>query len=231
MKQKMRWGSALLLTVLLLLSACDRTEPAPASSPVPAAVTAEPGPTVTPGTPEPSAAEELEEAIFPRSLSFASGAGGWSTELEVAEDGSFTGFHHDSDMGDTGENYPNGTVYICHFRGQFSQPEQVDDLTYTMRLEWIEAEEVEGEEEETFADGVRYIGSYPYGLDDADEVLIYLPGSQRQNLPEYFVNWTWAFAPWNTDDELSQNGEDELTCYGLYNVAGAQGFVEVGSQR
>ena len=244
--------SALLLAAPLLLSACARTDSNPApSNPATAAVTAEPEPTLSapPATPlasEPATAAvtaepeptpappsttepapEPAEAIFPRSFSFGSGAGGWSTELEVAEDGSFTGVHHDSDMGVTGENYPNGTVYTCHFHGQFSQPEQVDDLTYTMRLEWIEAEEVEGEE--TFADGVRYVGSYPYGLDGADEIQIYLPGSKRQDLPESFVSWTWAWDPWDTEDELSQNGEDELTRYGLYNVAGEQGFVEVGA--
>ena len=45
----------------------------------------------------------------------------------------------------------------------------------------------------------------------ADEILIYLPGSQRQDLPEDFVIWTWAFDPWDAGDELSQNGEDKLT--------------------
>ena len=93
-------------------------------------------------------------------------------------------------------------------------------------MESIEQDETEGEE--TIADGVRYIGSSPYGLDNADEILIYLPGSQRQDLPEDFVIWTWAFDPWDAGDELSQNGEDKLTQYGLYNVSGAQGFVSVG---
>ena len=41
---------------------------------------------------------------------FSSGAGGWSTELKVADDGTFTGAYHDSEMELTGENYPNGTV-------------------------------------------------------------------------------------------------------------------------
>lgn len=162
------------------------------------------------------------EAIFPRSFSFASGAGGWSTELEVAADGSFTGFYHDSDMGDQ-------TVYICHFHGTFSQPVRVDDLTYSLRLESIEQDETEGEE--TIVDGVRYIVSRPYGLDGADEIFIYLPGSRRQNLPESFVNWTWAFDPWDTEDELSQEGTDKLTQYGLFNVFGEQGFVSVGQVR
>ena len=223
----------LLLALPLCLTACAPAEPAPTAFTEPiAAVTAAPetapttastqeitaAPTAAP-TAEPTS-DPAADAIFPRSFCFSSGAGGWSTELEVEADGSFTGLHHDSDMGDTGENYPYGTVYTCNFHGKFSQPVKVDDDTYSVRLESMEQEETEGEE--VIEDGVRCIGSYPYGLDDADEILIYLPGSLRQDLPEGFVNWSTAFAPWDGD---------RLTCYGLYNVAGAQGFVEVGSQR
>lgn len=214
-----------LLTALLLLSACARHSADPG---LPDADVGEEEPIQArqpasgeeaPPEEEPEEQEKAEEAIFPRSFCFASGAGAWSTELEVAADGSFSGLYHDTDAGDAEESYPNGTVYICTFRGQFSQPEQVDGNTYRVRLEGLEAEETEGEE--TFADGRRYVGSRPYGLDDADEILIYLPGSRRQDLPQAFVDWTWAFDPWDTDDEL--------TAYGLYNVAGEQGFVAVGS--
>lgn len=157
------------------------------------------------------------EAIFPRSFRFASGAGGWSTDLEVAADGSFTGVYYDSD---------NGMVTFCNFHGEFSQPVQVDEYTYSMRLESIEQEETEGEE--TVTDGVRYIALSPYGLDDADEILIYLPGSQRQDLPEGFVGWAETWHPWDTEDRMtSQEGTDKLTRYGLYNVSGEQGFVSV----
>ncbi len=221
----MRWGSRaiLLLALSLCLTACGAP---PEASPAPGGAVTETVPDAAAPPVEEPAADPAAEAIFPRSFCFASGAGGWSTELEVAADGSFTGMYHDSDMGDTGEDYPNGTVYICRFSGSFSQPVKVDDLTYSLRLESIEQDETEGEE--TIADGVRYIGSSPYGLDNADEILIYLPGSQRQDLPEDFVIWTWAFDPWDAGDELSQNGEDKLTLYGLYNVSGAQGFVSVG---
>lgn len=223
----------LLLLLPLCLTACGTPrEVAPDGSPAPTVAVTEivpantPTPVITvPPTVEPTQ-DPVAEAIFPRSFCFSSGAGGWSTELSVEADGSFTGLHHDSDMGDTGEGYPNGTVYICHFQGKFSQPVKVDDFTYSMRLESMEQEETA--EEEIIEDGIRYVGSYPYGLDDADEILIYLPGSQQQDLPEGFVNWTWAFDPWDTEDELSRNGEGKLTQYGLYNVSGEQGFVSIG---
>ena len=229
----MKAKKLLLLALPLCLTACAAPrEAAPDSSPVPSMAVTETAPAVAhaptpeitvPPTAEPDPAAEV---IFSRSFCFASGAGGWSTELEVAADGSFTGLHYDSDMGVTGEDYPHGTVYICHFHGKFSQPVKVDEFTYSVQMERIEQEETEGEE--TIEDGVRYVGSYPYGLDSADELLIYLPGSQRQDLPEGFVNWTRAFDPWDTEDELSQEGADRLTQYGLYNVAGEQGFVSVG---
>ena len=52
----------------------------------------------------------ISEAI---NMTFASGAGGWSTELTLNPDGSFNGNYHDSEMGDTGEDYPNGSMYIA----------------------------------------------------------------------------------------------------------------------
>lgn len=162
-------------------------------------------------------ADPASEAIFPRSFRFASGAGGWSTDLEVAADGSFIGVYYDSD---------NGMVTYCNFHGKFSQPVQVNEYTYSMRLESIEQEKAEGEE--TVTDGIRYIVSSPYGLDGADEILIYLPGSQRQDLPEGFVGWAETWHPWDTEDRMtSQEGTDKLTRYGLYNVSGGQGFVSV----
>lgn len=244
MKNKLRTWVALALC-LTACGAPGETVPEAPSSPPPAVAEDAPaeGPaapsTVEPALPpeeettdlpteeneEGPAADPASEAIFPRSFRFASGAGGWSTELEVAADGSFTGSYHDSEMGATGEDYPYGTVIFCNFHGKFSQPVKVDEYTYSMRLESIEQEETEGEE--TVTDGIRYIASSPYGLDDADEISIYLPGSQRQDLPEGFVNWTGAFDPWDTEDELSQEGTDKLTQYGLYNVSGGQGFVSV----
>ena len=35
--------------------------------------------------------------------------------LDIRPDGSFEGEYFDSDMGSTGEGYPNGTVYLCDF--------------------------------------------------------------------------------------------------------------------
>lgn len=70
-------------------------------------------------------------------FTFSSGVGGWQTTLYIRADGSFTGEYFDSDMGVTGEGYPDGTVYVCTFNGQFAPLSQIDDLTYTTTVESI----------------------------------------------------------------------------------------------
>ena len=67
---------------------------------------------------------------------FSSGAGGWATELFIAEDGSFEGHFHDGDLGVTGPGYSHGTMYYCDFTGHFGEPEYVDD--YTVKAELLE---------------------------------------------------------------------------------------------
>ena len=55
----------------------------------------------------------------PKNFLFCSGAGGWSTGLKLNADGTFSGEYHDSNMGETGDGYPNGTMYECTFSGKF----------------------------------------------------------------------------------------------------------------
>ncbi|MBU5434949.1 hypothetical protein [Pseudoflavonifractor sp. MSJ-37] len=202
---------------LSLLAGCGGTAAPTASSAQTPADMPAPVESVAP-VPTPMAVESSqapEEALFPRTFLFSSGVGAWSTELDVAEDGSFTGSYHDTDMGDTGEDYPDGTVYICTFSGRFSQPERVDGHTYTMRLEDIQQEETDGEA--VIEDGVRYVGSGPYGLDDADEILLYLPGTPKSDMPEGFASWT----------SYGWGDDDTLTGWGLYNVAADEGFLSM----
>lgn len=107
-------------------------------------------------------------------LVFSSGAGGWETLLTLRRDGSFEGEYHDSDIGTTGENYPNGTVHICTFSGTFSDIEKADEHTYTMQLAEIHTVQTDGEE--WIEDGIRYIAAGPYGIDGGTEFRFYTPG-------------------------------------------------------
>lgn len=159
--------------------------------------------------------QELSKEWF----SFLSGAGGWSSDIKINPDGSFEGSHHDSDMGDISDSYPYGTEYFCKFSGKFSVPVRVNEYTFSMRLESVNLEQEPGKTE--IRDGVRYITSTAYGLDDADEILIYLPGTKVSDLPEEFSTWIW----WRITD-YNGNKEEKLPKYGLYNVNGEQGWSQ-----
>lgn len=155
---------------------------------------------------------ELENLDF----LFASGAGGWGTTLQIHPDGSFEGQYHDSDMGSTGEGYPNGTMYLCNFAGQFTQPVKVNDHTYSMQIAKIGYEQEPGTEE--IKDGVLYSFADAYGLTEAQNILIYLPGTPLVELSEEFRSWIGYY-------DLSATTDTELPFYALNNEAKEEGFV------
>ena len=168
-----------------------------------------------PSAPDPSA--ELFAQLNGKSFEFASGAGGWSTGLGFGPNGTFKGNYHDSDMGDTGNGYPYGTVYVCDFSGSFSNAVKVDNFTWTIRLKDVKLSRTPGETE--IEDGIRYIYSEPYGLDDGDLFYIYLPGRPTADLPEQYIWWIRMPHAWGDNDVPST-----LPFWGLYNVGGEMGF-------
>lgn len=132
-----------------------------------------------------------EDDIFAQlageSFMFTSGAGAWDSTLILSEDGSFVGNYHDADAGDSGDGYPNGTLYYCDFYGKFTQPEKINDYTYEMQLENIATKETEGDTE--IKGGVKYIYTGPAGLEEVYDLYIYLPGAPLDELPERFLDW------------------------------------------
>ena len=146
---------------------------------------------------------------LPECFLFASGAGAWRTELSIAPDGSFTGAYTDTNAG--WEGHP-AEQYYCNFSGQFSEPVQVDEFVWSVTVEALELEDTPGETTYVKADNLNRIASTPYGLENAKEVLIYLPGAAAEDLPEMFRSWTHA------------PSEGALDFYGLYNVEEALGF-------
>lgn len=166
-------------------------------------------------SPEQKEAEALLRELSNREFYFSSGAGGWGTTMSIGKGGTFEGVYQDSDMGDIGEGYPNGVVYLCNFIGKFSQPQKVNDYTYSMKIEHIENKKAAGTEE--IIDGTRYCYSEPYGLESAEEIYIYLPGSPIKELPEGFRSWTGYY-------DLGSIPDTGLPYYGLYNVAEEYGF-------
>ena len=148
---------------------------------------------------------------------FSSGVGAWCTSINVYEDGSFKGQFNDADAGDSGENYPNGTRYYCIFTGNFTEPQKVNDYTYSVKVKCIELREEPGIVE--YGDGAKYVSSGPYGMEDAGEFLFFLPGAPVSELPEEYIDW--VMNAYGTIDTY-------LPFYGLYNVNTEEGFASRG---
>ncbi len=162
---------------------------------------------------QPSAVDAFPFAdLAGREFYFSSGAGAWYTAMDIHADGTFDGHYQDADMGDTGEGYPNGTLYYCDFSGKFTAPEKVNETTYVFQIESIEYPYGIGEEINT-EEQMHYIYTEAYGLDGAKDLYLYLPESQVADLPEDYVNWVH----WDIQG-------DTLGFYGLYNEAMGEGF-------
>lgn len=157
----------------------------------------------------------------PEYFSFSSGVGGWATELQIDDDGSFIGFYHDSEMGDTDSSYPNGTVYLCNFSGKFSEPLRFDQCMYEMDLEKLEIEGNQGDY--YIKDGVRYVYSEPYGISGSTQFTLYTPGQPFNAIDEESL---W----WITNSGVNQSDE-YLTCYAICNTGTFEGFVGYEDQQ
>ncbi len=151
---------------------------------------------------------------IPSEFYFTSGVGGWRTLISINSDGSFTGNFVDCDLGVTGSDYPNGSASICDFTGKFTNVTKIDDYTYSMKVVSLKQDGKEGDE--YIEDGTKYTIANPYGFDDADEFILYLPGKPVSELSEEFLSWV----------RIGYSGETVIPdgVYGLYNVNGMQGF-------
>lgn len=155
---------------------------------------------------------DLDNTTF----TYSSGAGGWYSSFEITKDGSFEGIYYDSDMGDTGDEYPNGTVYESIFSGRLSDLQKVNDYTYKASLGTIEYAATPGTE--AVNDGIRYEYTTAAGLVDTDELLIYMKGAPISELPESYRIWAGYH-------DLSSLTETELPGYGIYNESADAGFT------
>ena len=162
-------------------------------------------------------AEDIFGALNGKEFGFASGVGAWSSDLTFANDGIFMGSFHDSDMGDTGDGYPNGTIYVSDFSGRFEIANVINDHSVTLRL--VESGTSEPVGNEWIDDQVRYVASDPYGIAGGDEFILYFPGTPMSELTDDGRQW-YQMPRALSDDELPQT----LPCYGLYNVNEANAF-------
>ena len=161
---------------------------------------------------DPVAVEDLPEKFI-----FASGSGGWSTDLTILDRWAFAGSFHDSDLGEVGDGYPNGTVSICDFTGFLSEPEQIAPYAFKFNVLSMTQKQKEGEAE--IRDGIRYVGATPYGLEGCDELILYLPGTPVSELTEDCMFWVHVFLGFEEPEYLPEE------FYVLYNVEEEYAFV------
>lgn len=149
---------------------------------------------------------------MPADWYFSSGAGAWSTTLQLAEDGSFSGYYHDWDGGGN-DAYPRGTLEECVFSGRFSQPVRISDHEYMMQVTTLTQEQESGRE--FVRDEMLVTTTKPHGLSLGSWFVIYLPGTPLERIPPAYSMWAYVAADdWYTRD------------YALYNMSSAYGFHE-----
>ena len=144
------------------------------------------------------------------SMVFASGAGAWSTGLDLKSDGSFTGDYHDMDMGDR-------HLYECQFSGKFTDIKKVDEYTYSCRVGELKYEKPVGET--WYADEVTHEAADSYGIVKGDQYYIHLKGKPVNKLSEQLKSWSHGV--------LGNDVSGSLPCNALENVKDGNTFFEV----
>lgn len=155
--------------------------------------------------------EVIEEIKQPLELTFSSGVGGWYNSVVLNSDGTFKGHYQDTDMGTFGGDYPDGTVYICDYHGKFGEFKKVDETTYKLTLKELNTTT---QKEAWIKDKIMYVPSSPYGIEDGEEFILYMPGTDKKNLPEYIRD------SWQLEGYMQQSKEaGKIPCYILFNPA------------
>ena len=159
---------------------------------------------------------EITFSDIPEAFTFASGAGGWRTEITISEDGSFAGNYEDWNAGNLSGEY-SAECYLCNFSGKFSNPEPTDmPYVYSMKLLELSIDDDEESGTEKIVDETLYIYSSPYGFDDADEFLLYLPGASLSDMTEQCLSWLYYYNASFT--ELPAGN------FAIYNIGGEEAF-------
>lgn len=145
------------------------------------------------------------------------GMGAWATNLTLSQDGSFYGHYHDTNMGEIGDGHPNGTEYTCDFSGRFRDIQQINDYTYRMLLDSMDADEPG---KQWIEDGILYITAEPVGMDGGKSFLLYMPDAPLDQLPEDLIFW-WRLR------YVDEEGTNRLGVCALYNEESGCGFLPI----
>lgn len=158
--------------------------------------------------------DDLEEPLH---LMFFSGAGAWSTEIQLANDGYFTGKYEDFNGGESGNGYLS-TTYMNEFNGKFSEIKKLDAETYSMKLLDIDYKYEDGKE--WIEDKGKYIATEAYGFEEGEDFLLYSPNKNTQDLDEDLLSWGGGHGIYpNSSNEsvLHWVLHNKKTNYGFYS--------------
>ena len=212
-------GTLALSLCAAMLTGCGKDTPPTTVPPTTVPTTVQTQPTVAPteipteAPTEASAPTEVPVSLFgstdfPISLTYSSGAGGWRTELVLHGDGSFRGRYSDSELGETGTDYPGGTIYYCNFKGSFSHIRRLDDHSFALTASDLGYDAKLGDSR--IENGVRYLAAEAPGVSDGTEFILYTPEAPTSVLSEAAQS-SW---PGNLENPRPQ----VLNCWALYNT-------------
>lgn len=131
--------------------------------------------------------------MFAGEYTFTSGAGAWSTQIEIKDDGTFTGKYQDTDAGYRGKGY-EATLYLSEFSGKFINPKKINDYKYSFELSELKYKNTPGTEEITdpYGQGVNMLVKYSdaYGLNNNTKTIYaYTESAPISKLPEGLLSW------------------------------------------
>ncbi|MBJ7688858.1 hypothetical protein HAU32_07710 [Weissella confusa] len=153
-------------------------------------------------TNKPKQQKTIFQQIAGRDFWFTSGAGGWRTVMTINEDGTFSGKFTDSDMGDSGTDYPKGSMKISEFTGRLDNVQKVSATAYTMTVSQLDYNPANVT---TIVDGVREITAEPYGIGLNDAITIYLPGQEVDRNDATYRMWLGTGGPYGDTTAFIQN--------------------------
>ncbi|MGO5363941.1 MULTISPECIES: PASTA domain-containing protein [unclassified Bifidobacterium] len=124
---------------------------------------------------------------------FSVGAGAWSTIMTVNADGTFSADYHDSDLGVTGDGYPNGSRSIASGTGKFNYSKRNDDGSFSMTCDPKAFHQNGTVGDVTIKDGVRVeTVDGIYGLTPCNTFTVYPTGYATSALSDDVKSWMYG---------------------------------------
>lgn len=124
---------------------------------------------------------------------FSVGAGAWSTIMTVNADGSFSADYHDSDLGVTGDGYPNGSRAIASGTGKFTYTKRNDDGSFSITCDTKAFHQDGTVGDVTIKNGVRIeTVDGIYGLTPCGTFTVYPTGYATSTLSDDVKSWMYG---------------------------------------